>query len=154
MRTTDDLYEKVDEGIDRVGWFAIGVAPTVDDVDPGPPFTYSIGFYNYSQHPEFIIVGLDSHVAHSILYGLFERVRAGERFEDGQLDDKTLEGYNVRFKALPPPGRPLNVARGYFEVDELPALQVVWPDENGIFPDEEGFSEKFAGWQDLKEEDL
>lgn len=154
MRTTEDLMEKVDEGIERVGWFAIGVSPTVDDVDPGPLFMYSIGFYNYSKHPEFIIVGLHPDQAHPMLHGLFERVRRGERFEDGQLDDGVLEGYNVRFKALPPAGRPLNVARNYFELDELPALQVLWPDSNGVFPDEDGFEERFAGQQELKKEDL
>ena len=72
----------------------------------------------------------------------------------GQLDDGVLVGYEVRFKAMPPDGRPLNAARNYFEVDELPALQVLWPDAKGLFPDEEGFEERFVGKQDLRDEDL
>jgi len=153
MKTHADLMNKIDADIDRVGWSAIGVMPTTDQ-PYGMPFIYSIGFYNYSNHPEMIIVGLDPNVGHTMLHTLFERVRSGERFEDGQRVSEVLDGYDVEFRAMPPAGRPLNAARSYFELEELPALQVMWPDAEGLFPGEPGFSEQFLGRQDLDEDDL
>lgn len=146
---------KVDADIQGgLGWSAVGVMATVED--PTLPFTYTIGFREHDLHPELILVGMSPTQAHPLLGILYDRVSSGERFEDGQTDSRVLEGYDVKFKALPPDGRPLNVARHFYGLDELPALQVVWPDTNGVFPDEDGFEERFVGWQDLdqiREED-
>lgn len=155
MTTKERLfYNKIETDIAVYGWSSVGVMPTVDDPDPCMPFTYTIGFYEHDQHPELIVVGLHPHQAHAMLAGLYERIARGERFEDGQLDGDVLEGYDVRFQALPPEGRPLNAARSYYGLHYLPALQVLWPDANGVFPDEDGFEERFVGRQEIKEEDL
>lgn len=148
------LYDKVHKDIEKFGWSAIGVMALADDPDPGPPFVYTIGLYEHDEHPEMIVVGLDPTVAHAMLSGLYMRVAQGERFEDGQIDSEVLEGYDVRFRWMPPEGRPLNVARNYYGKHFLPALQVLWPDSNGVFPDEEGFEERYVGQQDIQENQL
>jgi hypothetical protein len=146
MNTT--VMDKIDSDIKRVGWAAIGVMPTENE--SFPPFTYSVGFRSHL-HPEFIIVGLDPEIAHEMLYGLYLRVSAGERFEDGQLVSDVIENYDARLCALPADGRPCYAALEYYGVEELPVLQVLWPDPNGTFPGEDGFEERFVGLQDLKE---
>lgn len=147
MTSVDSLLSKTKSDIEKYGWSAVGVMPTIDD--PGPTFTYTIGFQEHG-HPELIVVGLAPEVAHTMLYGLYERVKQGDVFEDGQRDNGVLDDYDVLFKAVPADGRPLNMARNYYDLDELPALQVVWPDAQGLFPDEWGFDPKFYGKQDLE----
>ena len=146
------LRESLDEAIERFGWAAIGVMPTFEE--PCMPFTYTVGLYNFDKHPELIVVGLHPEQAHGMLWGLYERVRKGERFEAGQRDSHVIQNHDVIFQAMPPSGAPLHQAREYFEVDELPALQVVWPDTNGRFPFEEDFEQEFVGRQVIREEDL
>lgn len=147
---TNPVLEKVEADIERVGWSAIGVFPTEDD-DPveARQFTYSIGFHDKG-HPEMIVFGLSMEMSHSILWDLWKRVEAGERFEDGKRYDEVLEGYQVEMRALPPDGRPLFVARAHYQVDELEALQVVWPDMEGKFPGEEGCDWLYERAQDIE----
>jgi uncharacterized protein DUF4262 len=144
-----DFLATIMSNIERVGWMAIGVMPTIDD-PLHTPFTYSIGCYGHDGHPEFIVLGLNPSLAHVLLDGLCRRVAAGERFADGEADDKVLEGYPVRFKALPPDGTPLNWARNYYGVEELPALQIVWPDKEGRFPGEEGCEPQYVTAQEIE----
>ncbi len=146
-----DLLIKVQDDIKRVGWSAVGVFAAEGD-EPSWPFCYTIGFREHD-HPEMIVVGLDTDLSHPILHGLYERVAAGERFETGQRDAKVLEGYDVEFREMPVDGRPLNMARAYYGVDELPALQVLWPDQNGFFPGQEECDPLCAERQELIEED-
>lgn len=137
----EEILERVADAIMRVGWFAVGVHPGPDD-DPTPQFTYSIGLWEYG-HPEVIIVGLHPIVAHSVIGTMHERIEADETFRAGERVGGIIDDYDVEFRAVPPDGRPLNLARRYYDVDELPALQIVWPDRDGLFPGEEGFDEEF-----------
>lgn len=152
MSTVDRAAQfmlKIHSDIERVGWSAVGVASDIDDPSPLPPFTYSIGFRELG-HPEVIVVGLSPFVAHAIIGTVYDRVKDGERFKDGDIVDGILDNsYKVRFDALPPDGRPLNAARTYYQIDELPALQVVWPDKNGLFPGQEGFDERYETQVDI-----
>lgn len=139
-----DLLAKTMKDIERDGWTTISVFAE----DDTPPFAYSIGFQEHD-HPEVIVIGLTPVIAHQIIGGLYDRVAAGETFADGQRDSRVLDGYDVMFREMPPDGRPLNMARRYYGVDDLPALQIVWPDREGRFPDEEGFDPQYAGIQDI-----
>jgi len=143
-----DLLVQIADNIERVGWQAISVFPT--EKEPITPFTYTVGFSEHDGHPEMIVLGLPPTVAHQLLYGLYERVAAGERFADGETDSNVLDGYDVRFQALPPDGVPLNWARMYYGVEELPALQIVWPDREGRFPGEDGCESRYVEIQDIE----
>ena len=140
------MFEKVRKDIAKYGWSSVGVFPSEDN--PVSPFTYSIGFLEHD-HPELIVSGLPPTTAHQIIAGLYHRVKDGARFEAGQLDTEVLEGFEVKFQALPPDGRPLNMTRRFYGRDEVPALQVLWPDREGLFPDDPGCDPRMAVRQDL-----
>lgn len=144
-----DLLAKTQRDIETIGWTTIGVFPGEGD-EPTPPFSYSIGFQEH-EHPELIVVGLSPNVAHFIIAAFYERVAAGEKFKDGELVEDILDDdYIVKMQALPPDGVPLNMARRYYGTDELPALQVVWPDREGHFPGDEHFNPEYDDVQNLE----
>jgi hypothetical protein len=132
------MFAKLDADVKRVGWSFIGVM-TAEGDEPFPPFGYTVGLTG-AGHPELLITGVGAPMGHAILGGLYDRVKAGERFEDGQEVDEVLVGYKVRMRAVPAPGYPLNMARAYYDED-VEALQVVWPDAEHHFPGDEGYAE-------------
>lgn len=147
--TVSNLMLKIHADIERVGWSAIGVLPTVDEVDPGPPFLYSIGFQDHG-HPEVIVVGLPHEVMHGMVANFYKRVSEGELFRDGERVVDILHGYEVEMRTVPQPGRPLYQAMNYYCVEFIDALQVLWPDKEGFFPGEDGMDANMEYAQDIE----
>lgn len=132
------MFAKLHADVERDGWSYIAVFAAVGD-EPSAPFGYTIGLRGLD-HPDFLITGVGHVMGHAILGGLVDRVKAGERFEDGQEVDEVLVGYKVRMRSVPKPGYPLNMARAYYD-DDVTALQVVWPDADHRFPGDEGYDD-------------
>ena len=61
--------QKVLEDIERAGWSDMSVFPTDDE--PGPYFNYTIGLAEKYDHPDLIVLGMPSHVAHGTLWAAF-----------------------------------------------------------------------------------
>lgn len=144
------MMDRVDDDIDRLGWSAIGVFAAVDDPEGmlENPFTYTIGLLKTYEHPELIVYGLPPEQAHSILASAIEQIKEGVHFSTGRRYSKVLGGgFEVEFRKVDPTGRPLNVARNYYEAD-VEALQLVWPDKEGRFPGEAGVDPTFANCQE------
>lgn len=144
----DPLMENARKMIAEHGWLGVGVMPT--EKDKGTfPFTYTVGFTELN-HPEVIVLGLPPAQAHHILHNVYSRIMDGEKFADGDKADEIITNFSVSFKALPPDGAPLNMARQYYDMEELPALQLLWPDAEGYFPDDARCNPKFAVAQDIE----
>lgn len=137
-----ELLIKIRKDIDEIGWSAIGVFPTEDD--PGTTFTYTIGLRDTWDHPEMIVVGLQSELAHGILSSAITGIKEGKKYGPGKYQDLISDPEGAPMDALirvvPTPGRPLNWARMFHGKNES-ALQIMWPDENGKFPGEKGYDE-------------
>ncbi len=101
-----------------------------------PQFSYSVGLFKTYKHPEIIVFGLDEDVAHGILNALARRIKAGEKFEAGTMDNKTVTGFDVLFEDVSAEGirERMRSARWFNGSVSFPAVQLFWPDENGIFP--------------------
>lgn len=137
------LLDKIDRDIATHGMSVIGVMGD-------PPFSYTIGLWS-AGHPELIICGMEAVQAHGVLTSArIAMTENGLQVEEGLEAGGVLVGYAVRFKEVPEPRAPLNVARRFHKSDRFPAFQLLWPDEQGRFPDEEGYD---APSQDLPEED-
>lgn len=136
------------EQIEKHGWAGIGVFPD-EGSENEYPFTYTVGFTGLD-HPEVIVGGLPPSLAHSLLWTVYEKIVSGQTFEDGDESDEIIENFTVRFKSLPPDGCPANAARAYYEREELPVLQMVWPDAEGFFPDDARCNPKYAVAQDIE----
>lgn len=141
------LLARMNISIEQDGWFGTFVGP-----GDSPAYEYTTGLHNHL-HPELIVVGLDPDTSHQLLWKLYDLiVNEGRRFADGDESDEVIDGgYKVRFKAVPPDGKPLRWSLNYYNLDELAALQVIWPDENGLFPGDEGCDEKTVEYQNLDE---
>ena len=118
-----------------------------------PEFTYSVGFYHTFQLSEIIILGLRSDLAHWILNELADRARRGERFQVGDTLEGLLEGFPVQLRSL----RDEHVephfgwARWFYDGQQFPVLQLVWPTTSGVWPWNPEASEEFRLKQPLLE---
>ena len=117
-----------------------------------PSFGYSIGLYKGLGHPELIIIGLDYASTVSIINIAKEEIEKGIKFMEGVNYHAFLNDYPVQFIEVKPEYYPdyLGYAQWYNNRSiNFPTLQVVWPDNAGIFPWDLGFNEHFKFKQPL-----
>lgn len=121
---------------DTIQLYGIGLNG-VDDAEP--PFVYTVG-RTLDQHPELIINGYMPMNYHATILNAVHQKETLLR--PGQvLDGYLSSGYKLKVLRADPVKAQMNLARGMFDsVGGITALQLVWPDPAGIFPDEDGYS--------------
>ena len=126
----DDARMQAD--IATYGWHVIEVF----EDDEGPGFAFTIGLHKRFEHPELIVFGLPLDTMHLMLNAAGEAVRAGHVFTAGQTSDAILNGYDCTFRPVPHRHYEayLGSARWYYEGDDFPALQLIWPDREHHYP--------------------
>ena len=67
-----------------------------------PAFAYSIGLFRSFDHPEVAIFGLASGALEGAVRRVGERVRAGQRFDEGDVADGIVQGRAVAFRRIVP----------------------------------------------------
>jgi hypothetical protein len=129
MNSGDD---QVHADIAAYGWHVVEV---VED-DEGPGFAFTIGLHKRFEHPELIVFGLPLDTMHLMLNGAGESVRAGRAYAVGQSYDDVLEGYSCTFRPVPRRHYEayLGYARWYYDGDDFPMLQLIWPDREHRYP--------------------
>ncbi len=143
-RPLDDYEIKLLANIDEHGWQATHVFDP-DGEDPG--FTYSIGFPQSLNIPDFIIFGLKQELMHNMLWGIFEQVRDGKKVTDEAEWQGLLGGdYTCVSRRV----HPDNVGSNYFnsarwwykyagrDMESLEFYQMFWP----------GVEDKRLPWED------
>jgi hypothetical protein len=120
------------DDIATFGWHVIKVF----EDDEGPAFAFTIGLYKRFQHPELIVFGLPLDTMHLMLNASGEAVRAGQVYTVGQSSDDILHGYSCTFRPVPRRHYEayLGSALWYYDEDDFPALQLVWPDREHRYP--------------------
>ena len=120
-----------------------------------PSFAYTIGLFKTYGYPELICFGLSLDLLHSVLW-------SGKELLDKQpMPDQNigypdfLGDYDVRFLTVDK-----NRYKDYFGYGywfngswNFPALQIVWPDKQSLFPWEEGFNPDWKAGQPLLDRD-
>jgi hypothetical protein len=110
---------------------------------PGEPgFGYTVGLFGLG-HPELVVVGLDYELAHALLTRMTKLVIGGRNLVPGETfsDDDGREILVV--EVLSNPGEILFSANRFYErPDEfsVPAFQLTWADDRGVFPWDPGCS--------------
>jgi hypothetical protein len=136
----DAYLDKAREIIDRHGWMVQYVFPTGDG-DLEAPFAYTVGL-TVRDHPELLITGLPDQVAHELLNDLARRVHHGnQRLRDGQILNDVIQGYPARLRLGCPVDaiQPGTVRAVYGPLAGAVLLQLLWPDNRGVFPDQPGW---------------
>lgn len=126
-----EYEKKVIENIERDGWHCTGVLS--DGVSP--PFAYTVGLFHTFGFPELIIVGLPHQTAHPLLSDIVDLLLKGE-LDFNVPSDKVIKHFPVFFVKVEKAfyDSHLRSAEWFYEGDEFPAYQMVWPSEDGLFP--------------------
>lgn len=124
------------------GHQVIGVFPADED-DP-PPFAYTVG-RTAKGRPELLITGpLPPPVAGAILNDAAARDDESP-LEPGQAVGGLLQGgYVLQVVEADPLAGEMYQALAFYDGQDVRALQLVWPDQDGLFPWDAGFG--FEPW--------
>ncbi len=142
-KAEDDYDRKLLSDIEQYGWHLVGI----NDDPNGPAYVFSVGMYHRHQQPEICIFGLrDTGVMGQIVNEIGDLMQSGETFEDWQASDDVLDNYPCVFRAVDRSlyGEYFGYARWFYEGDDFPMLQCVWPDESGYFPWDSKFDSELA----------
>jgi hypothetical protein len=128
---TDNFEKEVLDDISKYGWHCVSILPENDLA----PYSFTVGLYHSHAHPELIILGLKSEVAHRVLCNAVAGLPA-ERLDLSLPTDELLNGYPCCFVEVSKTHYYENVgfARWYYNGNEFPLYQIVWPSRDGHFP--------------------
>ena len=126
------------------GWHCVGVLDA-------PPFTYTVGLFATYNHPELTVAGLPPQTAHAVLAAAVRVIASEAQLADGQERTDILDGFPARFRALVPADCSVSfaVANDFYGRDDIPRLQLLWPDQAGHFPSAAACVPDIAAAQDL-----
>jgi hypothetical protein len=102
-----DYEERIASNIAEHGWFCVSVLGDATR----PPFSYSVGFAETLNAPEFIVLGMSGKMGHGMLWELFRALKSGAPAPgDGDRVAGILSGYDCIARKV----HPDNVVRDYF----------------------------------------
>lgn len=142
----EDVSErKVIDNIAKYGWHCVNILAEADS----PGFAFTVGVFHSYKHPEFIIFGLPSDVAHQVLDLTVAGLNSGAIFDLSLPTDELLNGYPCVFVQVPEVEYHEHVgySRWYYEGNSFPLYQIVWPSKDGKFPWHAEASEAFRTTQ-------
>jgi hypothetical protein len=141
----NDHEKKLVTKIRELGWFHTSVFAEDDSVG----FSYTTGFWLSLGYPELIVFSIDGDAAHEILWNAYRRVEAGRLFPIGEPISGIFEGFDALL--LPVEKHHyreyLLSTRWFYGGEDFPCLQLIWPDDRGLFPWQPGANENFANDQ-------
>ncbi len=139
---------EIREDVSAFGWSGMSVGAR----EGCPAFEYTVGLTRIG-HPELVVFGLSPGTRHGLLSKFVRCVESGSRFREGDRCSDVVPG--SAFAVCQVHERHfadhVGYAMWYHRAEALPGelevLQIVWPDEAGLFPWEPGFDARFAGEQ-------
>ncbi len=142
----DDNDRKLLTDIANHGWHIVGIKD-----DPGAPaYAFSVGLFHTLGQPEVCIFGLDStSTMGQIINQVGSLMKTGETFEDWHESDDVLDGYSMMFRQVDQQhyAEHFGYARWFYEGDDFPMLQCVWPDHQHKFPWDSQFESELIACQ-------
>ena len=142
---SDDGERKVLADIKKFGWHCLNIF----EEDGQPPWTFSIGFHKTWNFPELIVIGLKREVAHSTLNIVATLLADGRRIDLAVPSDELFNNFWCCFVEVPKPiyREYVGTARWFYDGDDFPLHQIVWPSRDGYFPWNESASDSYRQWQ-------
>ncbi|HLA94529.1 MAG TPA: DUF4262 domain-containing protein, partial [Pyrinomonadaceae bacterium] len=96
----------------------------------------SVGLFENYAHPEIIIIGLKPELAHLLLNNMAFDIKEGKTFASGEFHEGVLDDFLCYFGDVPKSKYREFVgwATWFYQGDEFPLLQCVYPTVSGKFP--------------------
>jgi len=143
--SVDDGERKVLDDVARFGWHCAHVLGE----HKHQPFSCTVGLFHSYRRPELLICGLPREVSHGVLSIAAEAAARGEPLNLSTPTSELLEGYPCVSVEVPIAEYPEHVgfARWYYEGDQFPVQQVVWPSKARVFPWHPAASAEFRAVQ-------
>lgn len=128
----DETERRVLADIATHGWHCVGIHPEGDEAG----YVFTVGLFQTLGHPELVVFGLPPQIAVGIFGIVVEAARSGRPLDLAQPTDQLLEGYECRFARVPVSRYPafVGLGRWYYQGDDFPLYQLVWPARDGTFP--------------------
>ncbi len=138
----DAIDARVREDVARQGFHLALVPPEAGT----PGWAFTVGLAQAGAHPELVAFAPDLDFARTLVGGLALRVRAGQRFADGEQAEHVIQGFPVAFRTVTAKWSRIFLGNAaWFHGDEdFASLQCFWPDRDGHFPWQPGFD---ASWR-------
>lgn len=138
-----NMTQKFADEIKKFGFSGVGVG------DPEGTFYYSIGLTELG-HPEILISGLHPGNCHGLLWDVYRKIKAGQKFAAGDIDD-TIGNFPVAFRYLPEENAKDFCCQALFYYEDkglTPTfLQMVIPDQHGVLPWDTGYDAEYMKCQ-------
>jgi hypothetical protein len=145
----DEHDQKLLSDVKQYGWHV----PHIFADENGPGFSFSVGLYLKFGHPEILVMGLEQPVAHKFINLIGGYVSTGRVFRQGERTDDLAQGSPSSFIPIAIEHYQQYLGYGIWFYRSLkqpfPALQLVWPDEQGRFPWENDYDKRFFKLQKL-----
>ncbi len=138
-----ELSEEDERTISYVEEFGCSVVQ-VERTTYGLGWSYTVGVFDTSGKPEIITVGLLPETAHFALNKAAKLLGDGIDITKGRHHDLIGE-VDCEFRPVDPKWieHLMGWALWYYDGDEFPVLQIVYPDLQNRFPEDEGFDKSF-----------
>jgi uncharacterized protein DUF4262 len=136
-KPTGPADQKVIDDIKEYGWHVV----LIPEQDGTPGWAFTIGLTRSFGHPEFVVFGLRSKVAHWLLNEIGKRIRSGHRFQVGENVQGLLESATCTLRPVATTWFRwfFGYAQWFYGGAKFDVLQVIWPDWSGRFPWDDGF---------------
>ncbi|WP_216206123.1 DUF4262 domain-containing protein [Amycolatopsis aidingensis] len=115
----------------------------------GAGYAFTACAWALHEVPEAVVVGLPEEIAPVLLDAYVDRAAAGERFEFGKVYDDFFEGVPLTFEQVAKGHYPEFFGSAFlvYPDGDFPAVQIIVPTPEGVWPWEEHAPEGFAAWQ-------
>lgn len=115
----------------------------VQAVGDNPPFSYTVGLLETFGY-EVIVFMLDMINAHTLIHNIVRELKRGVQYEPGRRypENKVIEHYPIMFMECDPAKLDgyVNIAKCYWDRDDVAVRQLVLCDRYGNFPGDTGYS--------------
>jgi hypothetical protein len=141
----DDLTKIVTTNVCDYGWHGVNV---IED-DGCPPWTFTIGLYEAYGFPELIIIGRSRATAHHILESIAHRLEKNEPPDLTVPALPLLPGIPCLFREVLPRyyADYVGFALWFYRKRQFPLYQIVWPNNENLYPWDRNASKAFKEWQ-------
>ena len=141
----DEPERIVLSNIAEYGWHCVNV---LED-DGHPPWSFTIGLYETWNHPELIIIGRSRATSYEMLKTIADDIELNDPPNLTDPDGQLLLGMKCHFLEVNTRyySDYVGFALWFYRKRRFPLYQIVWPNNDGLYPWDEMAPKALKEWQ-------